>query len=1182
MRRLIISLWITLVCHQGISQCGNCETPVDALFNGDFEAGNIGFSSDHLFVPAPNILCTLCPEDRYAIGPNAQEYHNNFTGLDHTNPGTGNFMICNGDSADNAEVWCQTVNVNPLTFYTFSFWACNITDIPEPHPYAQLQIRINGVLLPEVNEIDGAWQQISAQWYTGNNSQLSLCIINQQSSGGGNDFGIDDISFYTCQPIEPANPAFLGTDQTICGGDFIGIGMAANANYSYDWIGLPEGYDNHISNHLISLQNTTSDTLQFEFVLSADTAGFCHTMDSLTITVIPFEPLSIATELIVCPYDSTEIILPGEYEQVLWSDGNSSSTRFLIPGEYQVVVSKNSCDDQADIIVSVPPDPQLSLGNDILGCSNQPPLLQTDFVGIWSDGSVADYLQVFESGQYSFSTNINGCEYADTINIDLFPVPLLDIGNDTVVCEGQTLALSAGDVWDFIAWSTGAGGESITVSQAGDYAVLAIIENCIARDTLHISAIDSILLDLGSNRELCEGDEIILTTQAPGIWNNNYFSDSLLISSGGQYSFTYSPGQCAQSDTIEVTVISLPDLNIGNDTSICAGAHISLSAGESWENVQWNNGSEETSILAGAGIVSVTASISTCTATDQIIIFPITPIMLDLGPDTTLCLGEILVLSTPATGIWNSSTAANEYSVTTPGTYTFVYGNEGCIQTDEILVSYDAQPTYDFPNDTTICRNSVVTLNAGSGWEEVLWNDANDNITITTGAGTYYLHASAGACTLNDTIQISEYNSPFVDLGVDTILCEGTSLTLQSEVTGLWNGTGPSDNFTITSTGVYIFEYADGLCAFADTLEADYIELPPLLPLSDTTICPWNEYTLQITDWPGSITWANGSNSFEEPMNQGGNIVTGQWNGCEITETFTLNYFPIEILPVVSDTVVCSNLGFSLSFEAPVQWSNGIVDNEILITVDGSYSYFAEAFGCIQTDTFQVSVQLEAATGLQDEIALCGDAVTIQTLIPGEWSDGQIGTTAIFETAGSYSFQVTDSACNVSYPVQIYLSEYPTITMEETVSFCEDASAEIVVDIKDALNYAWSDTTLGLTREITQPGVYTITAQNACGAISESIKAEVFPCNFGLFIPSAFTPNEDNINEGWRVQGFNLREIDIRVYNRLGDLVFATTDIETVWNPGLSIGDDVYNYRITAVTYDGKALREYGPIYLLR
>ncbi|MFM7105846.1 MAG: hypothetical protein ACKOW8_10030, partial [Flavobacteriales bacterium] len=336
------------------------------------------------------------------------------------------------------------------------------------------------------------------------------CILNQQSSGGGNDFGIDDISFFTCQSIVPAHPAALGNDQVICGGETIPIGMPTSGNYTYSWTGLPMGLDSSISNQLITFLNTTTNNIQYEFLLNADTAGICNTTDSITITVLPFEPLDIAEEIIICPYDSIEIILPAVYDEIIWSDGNQSSNRYLSPGEYSLYVSDNQCNDQVNITVSVPPDPQLSLGNDFTGCSNNPPLLQTDFTGIWSDGSASDSLRIYESGEYSFATIINGCNYADTIHIDLFPVPALNIGNDTILCEGESLMLFTGNDWDFTLWSTGAGGNSISVTQAGNYAVTAIIENCIARDTLQINYQDSIILELGNDRVLCEGEEFIL------------------------------------------------------------------------------------------------------------------------------------------------------------------------------------------------------------------------------------------------------------------------------------------------------------------------------------------------------------------------------------------------------------------------------------------------------------------------------------------------------------------------------------------------------------------------------------------------------------------------------------------------------------------------------------------------
>ena len=100
--------------------------------NGDFSAGNSGFTSDYYYVsPAANLATAmsggthtgLVPEGYFAVDGNAHDYHPSFYGLDHTT-GTGSFfMITNGSGTPNTEVWSQTVNnIVPNTTYYFSTW----------------------------------------------------------------------------------------------------------------------------------------------------------------------------------------------------------------------------------------------------------------------------------------------------------------------------------------------------------------------------------------------------------------------------------------------------------------------------------------------------------------------------------------------------------------------------------------------------------------------------------------------------------------------------------------------------------------------------------------------------------------------------------------------------------------------------------------------------------------------------------------------------------------------------------------------------------------------------------------------------------------------------------------------------------------------------------------------------
>ncbi|MDF2457095.1 MAG: type sorting protein, partial [Cytophagaceae bacterium] len=94
------------------AQC--ITTPVASLVrNGSFTSGNTQFNSGYSYCTASGCLY---PEGYYSIGTNANFYHGNFVGRDHTT-GTGNFMIVNGTGVPNTIVWSQNITVKPGTNY---------------------------------------------------------------------------------------------------------------------------------------------------------------------------------------------------------------------------------------------------------------------------------------------------------------------------------------------------------------------------------------------------------------------------------------------------------------------------------------------------------------------------------------------------------------------------------------------------------------------------------------------------------------------------------------------------------------------------------------------------------------------------------------------------------------------------------------------------------------------------------------------------------------------------------------------------------------------------------------------------------------------------------------------------------------------------------------------------------
>jgi len=88
-----------------------------------------------------------------------------------------------------------------------------------------------------------------------------------------------------------------------------------------------------------------------------------------------------------------------------------------------------------------------------------------------------------------------------------------------------------------------------------------------------------------------------------------------------------------------------------------------------------------------------------------------------------------------------------------------------------------------------------------------------------------------------------------------------------------------------------------------------------------------------------------------------------------------------------------------------------------------------------------------------------------------------------------------------------------------------------------------------------------------------------------IFIPNAFTPNRDGNNDLFKVRTINLTEITLRVYDRWGEKVFETNNINAGWDgtyKGKDLDPDVYVYYLTALCLDDQAFFQKGNVTLIR
>lgn len=270
----------------------------ELVINGNFNNGVSGFTSlynnqQSFYSGTPS--SGLYPEGLFAVNNDANDYHPNFFGTDHTT-GTGNFMMINGSGAPlPPEIWTQTINIQPNTTYYFSAWAMSLNAVP---PYAKLRFAVNDIQVgtiailtagPTSNSGPFNWVRFHGTWTSGPTDNIAqLSILDIETALGGNDFGLDDISFGTLSPspFTIAPSAGLGGN-AICEGSALTVyanregGMSP---FTYSWTG-PNSFTSNQENPFVTASSTSVRAGTYN--LSVTDAQGCTATGSFTLSVNP-------------------------------------------------------------------------------------------------------------------------------------------------------------------------------------------------------------------------------------------------------------------------------------------------------------------------------------------------------------------------------------------------------------------------------------------------------------------------------------------------------------------------------------------------------------------------------------------------------------------------------------------------------------------------------------------------------------------------------------------------------------------------------------------------------------------------------------------------------------------------------------------------------------------------------
>jgi hypothetical protein len=437
----------------------------------------------------------------------------------------------------------------------------------------------------------------------------------------------------------PVTKFSLGSDTTVCFGSYT--------------IKAPDGWEQYKWNTGETGKEITVRKAGTYYVLTGSSGFSCPAGYGYIQVKDAASKLNLGRDTTLCPRDSFRLIIPAGYNNILWSNGSSTTDSLFTKGSYNIIKATDTrgCATSDTIVISFKNQPVASFGPDTTLCNQEiltlkmQPLANSFYSGeyLWSDGGTRDSIKINKPGTYWGRVSYQGCTVSDTIKVGYVTGATVNLGKDTVLCEGDSLLLNPGTGNALYVWNTGATSEQITVKQTGTYIVKVTSGSCTLSDTITVNFQQKPVFDLRGDTTICSGDSLVLD---PGrsadtyFWQNGSQNKTLVAKQAGQYNLKLTSNGCSYSDSMNLRLHTLPAISLGKDSSFCTGDSLLLNAaGSSINSWIWNNGSTNSSLnvkTQGSYHVRV-KDVNGCYASDTIVISSISPPSFSLGKDTVLC-----------------------------------------------------------------------------------------------------------------------------------------------------------------------------------------------------------------------------------------------------------------------------------------------------------------------------------------------------------------------------------------------------------------------------------------------------------------------------------------------------------------------------------------------------------------
>jgi hypothetical protein len=528
----------------------------------------------------------------------------------------------------------------------------------------------------------------TVQWYY-NNSPLGGQTSNSISANLAGNYKVyvsntalscADTTQQTVITINPLPTVGAGADQSICAGTSVTLsGLGAQA---YTW-------NNGVTNNS-SFTPASTQT----YTLTGTDANGCQNTDQVVVTVKPLPTVSAGADQNVCAGSSVTLSGSGAVS-FTWNNSVSNGVSFIPAGNQTYTVTGtgvNGCQNTDQVILTVVALPTVDGGADQVVCIGSSVTLTGAGAQTyaWTNAANGTPFIPLTSGTYTVTgTDNNGCTNTDVVQVTVNALPIVNAGTDQMVCAGETVVLNASGAQTY-SWSNGiANGSGFIPAATASINVIGTDANgCTNSDQLTISVNPMPTVNGGADQVVCLGETVVLTATGTATiqWNNginNGVAFNPLTSQSYTVTGTDANG-CEDTDLVNVTVNTLPVVNLGADTVTCANyGPIALNAGAGFVSYQWNNNATTATTNAQVtGTYSVTVTDQNgCEGTDAI----------SVTFDPCLGLSEqtisLVLFPNPTTGlltIESSSAAPMQVEVMNTAGQTLLTGSETSIDLSSV------------------------------------------------------------------------------------------------------------------------------------------------------------------------------------------------------------------------------------------------------------------------------------------------------------------------------------------------------------------------------------------------------------------------------------------------------------------------------------------------------------------